>query len=366
MQIDHVHFYVEDARKWRDWFVQTMGFEAIAWGSNSHTHTEVVGSGSKKVKFALSSPLTSSSPVARFLRQHPPGVADLAFTVKNLGSVLAQAKPCGAMLQPIQQRQLPQGQLQWSQISGKGDLKHTLIERTGNTPILPQEWVVQKLKPRREDNFIKIDHVVLNVAAGELEETVSWYEAALGFKKQQTFKIQTEKSALYSQVIVHPEGGVQFPINEPMSANSQIQEFLDLNQGAGIQHIALNTVQITELTKQLRSAGLEFLQIPANYYTQLQEKYTQLNLSPEEWQAIVAQEILVDDHEVKQNFSGETQPLLLQIFTQPIFSQPTFFFELIERRFHAKGFGEGNFRALFEAIEREQLKRGSLPTNSSK
>jgi 4-hydroxyphenylpyruvate dioxygenase len=147
---------------------------------------------------------------------------------------------------------------------------------------------------------------------------------------------------------------VQFPINEPTSANSQIQEFLDVNQGPGIQHIALQTPQIVKAIAQLRHRGLSFLPIPSTYYTQLRTQHQGLPLSTAELEEIAAQEILVDWH------NEASQALLLQTFTQPIFEQPTFFFELIERRQEAQGFGEGNFRALFEAIEREQLKRGSL------
>jgi 4-hydroxyphenylpyruvate dioxygenase len=194
----------------------------------------------------------------------------------------------------------------------------------------------------------------LNVATGDLERALSWYEEVLGFQRQQRFMIETENSGLRSQVMVHPASGVQFPINEPTSANSQIQEFLDVNQGAGIQHIALQTPQIVKAIAQLRHRGLAFLPIPSTYYTQLRTQHQGLPLSTAELEEIAAQQILVDWH------NEASQALLLQTFTQPIFEQPTFFFELIERRSQAKGFGEGNFRALFEAIEREQLKRGSL------
>jgi 4-hydroxyphenylpyruvate dioxygenase len=148
---------------------------------------------------------------------------------------------------------------------------------------------------------------------------------------------------------------LQFPINEPTSASSQIQEFLDVNRGSGIQHIALQTPQIVNAIAQLRDLGLIFLHIPPSYYTELKLKYPTLPLSPAKLDEIAAQEILVDWQDKSK------QALLLQTFTQPIFKEPTFFFELIERRQEAQGFGEGNFRALFEAIEREQIKRGSLP-----
>ena len=361
MKIDHVHFYVEDAREWRNWFVQKMRFQAIANGTNNHTRTEVVRSGS--VTFALSSPLTSASPVARFLSVHPPGVADVAFGVSNLEKVIQKAIAKGANVQKqLQQRQFPQGQLRWCQIVGVTGLYHTLIERTGVTPVLPYNWLDYKsIAASPEINFAGIDHLVLNVATGKLQETVSWYENALGFQRQQTFSIQTERSALYSQVMVHPVSGVQFPVNEPASPNSQVQEFLDVNRGAGIQHIALVTPQIVGVTNNFRCAGLSFLSVPATYYKQLRSRHPDLSLSAADWKQIAQAQILVDFPQVKLlPDESQSEPILLQIFTQPIFGQPTFFFELIERRSQAKGFGEGNFRALFEAIEQEQIKRGTL------
>ena len=154
---------------------------------------------------------------------------------------------------------------------------------------------------------------------------------------------------------------IQLPINEPISNNSQIQEFLDINNGSGIQHIALRTNKITEVTQQLRKNGLTFLKVPNTYYENLAKINLNLKFEPEEWQKIVQENILLDEEDINDKKSlNNNHPLLLQIFTQPIFEKPTFFFEIIERRQQAKGFGEGNFRALFEAIEREQRKRGNL------
>ena len=367
MQIDHVHFYVDDAKKWRNWFIDTMNFGGVARGHNHQTHTEVLRCGDKddqaSVTIVLSSALNQESPVAQFLRSHPPGIQDVAFRVNPLDKLIQNAINWGTHLsQPIQQWQSPQGRLKWTQISAIGSLKHTLIERQGLTPVLPYPWL-RRLPdiPSPCRAFKGIDHLVLNVEAGKLERTVQWYQKIFSFQRQQTFIIQTQHSALHSQVMIDPEHQVQIPINEPTSTNSQIQEFLDANQGPGIQHMALKTHQITEVIRQLRAAGLSFLSIPRTYYTQHQTKFTSLNLPTQEWQDIMAQEVLVD-YQPNWNASarGALQPLLLQIFTQPIFSEPTFFFEFIERRCQAQGFGEGNFQALFEAIEREQLKRGSL------
>lgn len=375
MKIDRVHFYVEDAKAWRDWFVRVMGFQAIASGNNSHTQTEVISSFGGEIDkitpvtpiaFVLSSPLTNRSPVAEFLNLHPPGIADVAFLVDDLPTLMARAVSWGAKIrEPLQQWQSEKGRLRWSKIVALTGLHHTLIERTGKTPCFPDNWIVEK-QPATEVAkksavlLTGIDHLVLNVAAGELEPTVRWYEGAFGFQRQQAFTIQTPQSGLYSEVLRHPVSGLHFPVNEPSSANSQIQEFLDLNQGPGIQHIALKTNQIVAATKKFKESGLSFLKTPANYYYNLQEKYSHIDFYDQQWQEILREGILVDvegEETFKKNEQVYSRPLLLQIFSEPIFSQPTFFFELIERRNRAKGFGEGNFQALFEAIEREQLKR---------
>lgn len=367
MKINYIHFYVEDARASHDWFVNYMGFQTLASGTSRHTLTTVVNSGA--VNIVLSSPLTSASPVAEFLSLHPPGVADIAFEVSDLDGVMARAMTQGAkVLQSVQQQPLTQGGGKWAKIAGWGSLTHTLSESSNGfkllLPIITESELTSDSLRLSESSqgcstnsrlFTGIDHVVLNVPVGDLALALGWYENVLGFQRQQRFRIQTDQSGLSSQVLVHPISGLQFPINEPTSASSQIQEFLDVNQGSGIQHIALQTPQIVNAIAQLRDLGLVFLQIPPSYYTELKLKYPTLPLSHTQLDEIAAQEILVDWQDKSK------QALLLQIFTQPIFKEPTFFFELIERRQEAQGFGEGNFRALFEAIEREQIKRGSLP-----
>ncbi|HEY9653222.1 MAG TPA: 4-hydroxyphenylpyruvate dioxygenase [Coleofasciculaceae cyanobacterium] len=369
MNIHYIHFYVEDAKASHDWFVKYMGFHSFACGSNPDTLTTVVKSG--EVYFVLSSPLTPESPVAQYLHLHPPGVADIAFVVSDVEDVIAKAIENGAkVLQPIQEQQFPQGHCKWGTITAWGSLKHTIVERTGITPQLSilsvSPVLIDCCYPAQQQGtisnsvfdsgfFTGIDHVVLNVAEGDLEKAVCWYEDVLGFQRQKTFTIQTHYSGLHSRVMVHPTSGVQFPINEPASANSQIQEFLEVNRGPGIQHIALQTPQIVKAIAHLRQLGLSFLPIPSSYYTQLQNRPHRCHLSTTQLQEIAAQQILIDWQD------NSPHALLLQTFTQPIFQEPTFFFELIERRQDAQGFGEGNFRALFEAIEREQIKRGSLP-----
>ncbi|MEM7713437.1 MAG: 4-hydroxyphenylpyruvate dioxygenase [Cyanobacteria bacterium P01_A01_bin.68] len=352
MRIAYVHFYVEDAKIWCDWFVNYLGFYRLEDDALTcsfppkgdtayHTSTEVVKSG--LVCFVLSSPKSSISPVAKYLQKHPPGVVDVAFEVENLSAIIALANAYGAKV--IQST----AQYQNAKIIAWGGITHTLLEKPLTENAVKNHCSASSIQA--------IDHIVLNVPVGYLKTAVAWYQNVLGFQPQQTFNIQTEYSALHSQVMVSSDGSVQLPINEPATPNSQIQEFLNANQGAGIQHIALQTSNIIHSIDQFRARGMSFLPISQSYYSQLQQR-TNLPLKSNELENIAKLEILVD---WKENFPNA---LLLQIFTQPIFSEPTFFFEFIERRECAQGFGEGNFRALFEAMELEQIKRGSLQLKS--
>lgn len=352
MEIDCIHFYVEDAEKWRDWFVETLGFKVVASGRGDRTRIEAIACG--KINFAICAPLSTASPIARYLQQHPPGVADVALRVADVEKAMARAIAGSAkVLQPIKSDR----NSKWSTIAAVGSLRHTLIQRNISTIPLPPgvDWhsIYRQRGDRQNICFTGIDHAVINIPTGQLESTASWYEDVLGFSRQQKFLIETERSGLSSVVMKHPTSGIQLPLNEPTSANSQIQEFLDRNRGAGVQHIALKTNDIIKTIPQLKAAGLEFLSVPVSYYRQLHQRCGS-SLSPGELESIEASQILVDLPELT---SGA---LLLQIFTKPIFPDPTFFFEIIERRCQAKGFGEGNFRALFQAIEQQQLQRNSL------
>jgi 4-hydroxyphenylpyruvate dioxygenase len=357
MKIDCVHFYVEDAKAWRNWFISYLGFQPIAnflpflpsGLGELHTCTEVVRNG--EVCFVFSSPLSPASPVADFLHLHPPGVADITFSVEDVETAIAHAQAGGAkILQPIQEQQEGETYIKWGKIAAWGRLVHTLIERGEGEQGNRGEF---ELTTTSANVFTAIDHIVLNVAPGDLELAVAWYGAVLDFQPQQMFKIKTERSGLHSQVMISRCGRVQLPINEPASSNSQIQEFLDANRGPGIQHIALQTPNIIKAIAQFRSRGLSLLSVPETYYSQLKQR-SGLTLSATELKAIAQQEILVDWRE------DNPHAVLLQIFTQPIFPQPTFFLEFIHRQNQAVGFGEGNFRALFEAIEEEQIKRGKI------
>lgn len=358
MKIDHIHFYTRNAVATKNWFIRNVGFQGIGNWINHHTHTELIAL--NHIYFAISSPLNSASPVAQYLNEHPEGIADLAFRVKNLAAILKRSRQLGVKI--IQDLQESQGATyQFAQINGWQDLQHTLIEATDEHDYehdcyLPRPQSGINDRPTIKSNLTEIDHVVLNVAQGKLNSAVTFYQNLFNFQVQQSFQIQTKSSGLTSQALIDETGEVQFNINQPTSTNSQIQEFIDFNRGSGIQHLALRSQNLISDVAQLRQRDLKFLAVPQEYYNSLNPN---LPLNATEKQAVTQQQILVDGNETT------SQSLLMQIFTQPIFEQPTFFLELIERRDAAQGFGQGNFQALFEAVEKQSKHRPS-PVNEKK
>ncbi|ERN40970.1 4-hydroxyphenylpyruvate dioxygenase [Rubidibacter lacunae KORDI 51-2] len=363
MKIERVRFYVDAADRWRDWFIGCWGLQVVAEGSLDSNASAVVVN-SEAVQFVIAAPTGRHGTIASYLRQHPPGVGAIDFVVDNLDICLARALAAGSRLRhPPRERHDERGRVRWARIACAGSVDFVTIERKGNTPALPDSNIdLLAGSCPTTGPFRELDHVVLNVAAGQLAPTARWLEAAFGFQLRQSFAIGTDHSALASQVLVHPESGTQLPVNEPMSPNSQIQEFLDANRGPGIQHVALETTEIAEVVTHLRRAGVRFLDVPGSYYAELNTRLQPYSLQAIECEAVARARILVDrsiDADLNVGV-GHEAPLLFQIFTQPVFGQSTFFFELIERRASARGFGEGNFQALFEAIEREQLQRSRL------
>lgn len=354
MDFDHIHFYVHDSKQCQRWFTNVLGFQYLGSNTTADRQIEVVSSGT--IVCIFSSPLNRTSPVAQYLQQHPPGVVDLAFLVPDVQATLTRAVQAGAtLLQPLTEEKSGQGTLTWGKVRGWGALEHTLMERRGQTAALPSSIFPISIHEHHahQSLFTQIDHGVLNVGKHQLQAAVSWYQRIFGFETHRYFDIQTHRSGLRSEVLTHPQGQIKFPINEPTSANSQIQEFLEVNRGSGIQHIALGTSNIVETVTQLKLRGLSILDIPPSYYQHLRHQFEQV-YSHLDWSALETQHILAD-------FEEDTGAgILLQTFTQPIFPQPTFFFEIIERQRQAQGFGQRNFLALFQAMEREQQKRGVL------
>ena len=335
MEIDCIHFCVRDADRTLELLVRQMGLRQLADRTNKQTIEYLVGN--DRLLFSIASPLHSNSPVAAYLELHPSGVRDVSFRVPDL----AEIRRTIARLQiEILAQAAAQDDVQWVKIQGWGAIEHTIIQASSRSIAVSNAGL--------NEPIIGIDHVVLNVGSGELSLAVNWYRELFDFQVQQTFDIQTQTSGLASQALISACGQIRFNINEPSSSTSQIQEFLDLNHGAGIQHIAVQTNDILATVDRLQQQGLACLIIPQTYYANLHNRSRieqNILLNDDEWQQLERLQILMD-------WSTDLpEAILLQIFTQPIFESPTFFFEIIERRNQAKGFGQGNFQALFEAIE---------------
>jgi 4-hydroxyphenylpyruvate dioxygenase len=343
MELDSIHFYVRNADRTQALFIEQMGLQSLDNLQILPHHqveldrTLVRWVGNSELLFAIAAPLDASSPVAEYLQLHPSGVKDVSFRVPDLEEIRQKVARLGVK---VLAASADLDESQWLTIRGWGSIDHTIIQAKPDA--------IATMEIERNESIIGIDHIVLNVAAGELDLAVSWYRDVFDFQVQQTFDIQTQTSGLASKALVSACGKIRFNINEPSSSNSQIQEFLDLNHGAGIQHIALQTQDVWTTIDRMQQQKLAFLPIPQTYYANLQNRARsaqQILLTDREWQQLEQLQILMD-------WSASTpEQMLLQIFTQPIFESPTFFFEIIERRNRAQGFGQGNFQALFEAIE---------------
>jgi 4-hydroxyphenylpyruvate dioxygenase len=342
MKIDRIHFYVTDAIKVRDLFVDRIGLKYLGEKTDRQTIEYLVGNA--HLSFSISSPLNSASPVAKYLQDHPSGVKGVSFQVPDLAVIRQRVDRLGL---EVIATSTDRSELPYLKIQGWGSVEHTFIQSSSASPT-PKIVGGSSSRENRQDLITGIDHLVLNVASGELDAAAIWYQNLFEFQVQQTFDIQTQTSGLTSKALVSTCGKIRFNINQPSSNNSQIQDFLDRNHGAGIQHIALQTHDIFRTIDRMRQQRLAFLEIDPTYYSQLQTKArTAQNsaLTATEWHQLQNLQILADWSD------SSPEAVLLQIFTQPIFESPTFFFEIIERRNRAKGFGRGNFQALFEAIE---------------
>jgi 4-hydroxyphenylpyruvate dioxygenase len=347
--IDHIEFFVDDADRWREFFTGKYGMSARYYADASTgvagRRAHVVGQG--RINFLLAEP-QGRGEAADFLRwhldKHGCGVRDVAFRVKDARHALAEAARRGArVVRPLDENE----KFVAGSIAAYGDTIHTFIERKPQTDFAPGYRPVPGGFDDADIHFAMIDHVVANVE--RMEEWVKFYEEVFGFDLFMHFDINTGRSALMSKVVSSTDGWVKMPINEPSSANSQIQEYLDKYNGPGVQHIALLTPNIIDTIAEMRRRGQEFLDVPDTYYDA--EFDARIGEIEEDKEVLRQLKILVDrDHD----------GYLLQLFTKCVFARPTLFFEVIQRRGGAKGFGEGNFRALFEAIEREQMKRGTL------
>jgi 4-hydroxyphenylpyruvate dioxygenase len=352
--IHHVEFLVGNARQAAFYYRKAFGFSQFAYagletGKRDLTSHALV---QNKTRFVLSTPLCPDGPAADHVRMHGDGVRDIAFHVDDADEAFKEALRRGA--EPaIEPRELKDdhGRVRHAAIKTYGDTLHSFysyIDYDG--PFLP--GFVAREVAGEETGILRVDHMVGNVELGKMDEWADWYSRVLGFKRYISFDdkdISTEYSALMSIVMSDNSYAIKFPLNEPATGKrkSQIQEYLDYYRGPGVQHIALLTTDIARTVGALRKNGVDFLNVPGSYYDALPQRVGEID---EAIETIRSLGILVDRDE---------EGYLLQLFTRPVQDRPTVFFEIIQRK-GSRGFGKGNFKALFEAIEREQAERGNL------
>jgi 4-hydroxyphenylpyruvate dioxygenase len=352
-RIDHVELYVGNARQAATFYGSTFGFTTTAYrGLESGSRdlaSYLVEQGD--IRLLLTTALNASHPIAKHVRRHGDGVGVIALEVPDAAHAFEQAVGRGAM-PAIEPRELrdDSGVLRDAAIHCYGDTLIKFVERDDYVGVFSPGF--QRRAHAAPGGLTAIDHIVGNVELGAMERWVHFFEDTMGFTQLVHFDdkaISTEYSALMSKVMQDGTGRIKFPINEPATGRrkSQVQEYLDYYGGPGVQHIALATTDIVKTVAELRTRGVEFLTVPATYYEDLEARVGRIEESID---AIAAQNIMVD---------RDDEGYLLQIFTQPVEDRPTLFFEIIERH-GARGFGEGNFKSLFEAIEREQARRGNL------
>jgi 4-hydroxyphenylpyruvate dioxygenase len=347
--IDHIEFYVDDAERWAEFHERCLGMCRRSSGDES---TGLVGRkaivvGQGRINFLFAEP-QGSGPQADMIREHLAkhgnGVKDVAFRVRDAAAALEHASAAGAkVVRPLDEHDVFIG----GSIAAYGDTIHSFIQRKQHGVFAPGYVNVPGGIEDSEIQLMMLDHVVANVE--HMDEWVDYYHRIFGFEQTAHFDINTGRSALMSKVVGSEEGYIKLPINEPSSANSQIQEFLDEYRGPGVQHIAMLTPDIVTAVREMRARGMRFLEVPGTYFDELPSRVGQIKEDLAELRDLG---ILVD--------RDRPDGYLLQLFSQPIFDRPTLFYEVIQRRGNSEGFGEGNFRALFEAIEREQAKRGKL------
>lgn len=359
---DSIVWIVGNATQTAHFFQSAFGMELVAYSGpttgNRDGHSFVLESGA--VRFVIRGAVDPASPLIEHHRKHGDGIADIALAVPDVDKCIAHAREQGATIidEPIDISD-EHGTVRIASIATYGDTRHTLVDRSRYTgPFLPG-YVERRSTHRKRDNspkriFQALDHVVGNVELGKMDQWVEFYNRVMGFTNMAEFvgdDIATAYSALMSKVVSNGNHRVKFPLNEPAIAQkrSQIDEYLDFYGGPGAQHLALATNDILTAVDQLVDEGIEFLATPDSYYEdpELRARIGDVRAPIDELQK---RGILVDRDE---------DGYLLQIFTKPLVDRPTVFFELIERH-GSLGFGIGNFKALFEAIEREQAARGNF------
>lgn len=354
---DYVEFYVGNAKQAAHFYRTAFGFQPLAYAGPETGLKDVLSFVVRqhKLTFVFTSSLRPDHPIARHVALHGDGVKTLALNVEDASQAWTETTSRGgeSILEP-RNLQDEYGEVVLAGIKTYGDTVHLFVDRSRYAgPFMPGfcAWTDPYFETA-DTGLLYVDHCVGNVGWNQMNKWVSFYEQVMGFRNILTFDdqdISTEYSALMSKVMSNGNGYVKFPINEPAEGKkkSQIEEYLDYYQGEGVQHVALATNNIVQTVTQLRQRGVEFLKVPDSYYDDLLERVGSID---EDLAPLRELGILVD---------RDDEGYLLQLFSKPVQDRPTVFFEIIQRK-GAKSFGKGNFKALFEAIEREQEKRGNL------
>ncbi len=353
---DYVEFYVGNAKQAAHFYKTAFGFQSLAYSGPETGVKERVSYAIRqnKLTFVLTTPLRSGTPIADHINKHGDGVKFLALRVPDANSAWKETTKRGgkSYMEPTTLKDAD-GEFVMSGIHTYGETVHLFIERKNYRGVFMPGFRKWTSAYNPSDTGLQyVDHCVGNVGWNQMNPWVKFYEDVMGFRNILTFDdkdISTEYSALMSKVMSNGNGFVKFPINEPAEGKkkSQVEEYLDFYDGEGVQHCALATKDIVKTVTDLQTRGVEFLNIPTTYYDTLPERVGHID---EDLEPLKRLGILVD---------RDNEGYLLQIFTKPVEDRPTLFFEIIQRK-GAKSFGKGNFKALFEALEKEQELRGNL------
>jgi 4-hydroxyphenylpyruvate dioxygenase len=353
-QVHHIELYVGNAKQADYFYRNAFGFDRIAYTGLETGNREQCSYALQQGKFKLllTTPYNSLDKAGPHILKHGDGVRDVALEVDDADYAFEEAVARGAesAVAPYMIKG-PQGEARRAAVKVYGDTIHSFFSKHNyEGPFMPD--FVESKAPGRNAGLLRLDHFVANVEMGKMQYWADWYKRVFGLERFMTFDdkdISTEYTALNSVVMANESRSIKFPINEPAPGKrkSQIEEYNEFYQSSGVQHIALLTTDIISTIRQLRSNGVEFLEVPDTYYEMLRDRVGAID---EDLNVLRELRILVDQ---------DDQGYLLQLFTKPVEDRPTLFFEIIERK-GAQGFGKGNFKALFEAIEREQARRGNL------
>jgi 4-hydroxyphenylpyruvate dioxygenase len=353
---DYIEFYVGNAKQAAHYYKTAFGFQSLAYAGPETGLKDRVSYviRQNKLTFVLTTALRSGSEIAEHVAKHGDGVKMLALKVEDATSAWEETTARGgkSYMEPVKHTD-EHGELVVSGIHTYGDTVHLFVERKNYSgAFMPgfRKW--ETVYEPVSTGLLYVDHCVGNVGWNQMNKWVKFYEDVMGFKNILSFDdndISTEYSALMSKVMSNGNGYVKFPINEPAEGKkkSQVEEYLEFYDGEGCQHVAIATHNIIETVTELQSRGVEFLKIPASYYATVLDRVGHID---EDLKPLSELGILIDK---------DDEGYLLQIFSKPVEDRPTLFFEIIQRK-GAKSFGKGNFKALFEAIEREQAERGNL------